>query len=253
MIVTGGEGFIGKALVAALIERGHQVLSIDRLNGTEVKEFFDSNPRLRDVECVFHLAAQTSVFNHNRAKIIHDNILAFISVADACRKAHVPLVYASSSTANPMNTTSLYGISKHFDEEYARCYFPQAVGVRLHNVYGSNPRQGTLLWHLLHDQPVKLVSEGRNKRHFTFIDDVVKGLLIAKDSDHQLINIVNPEQTSILDFASEVRKYNGAEIDLLTGQRQFDKSLQMVDESVYTLPLPYTTVQEGIRKIFSGN
>ena len=129
---------------------------------------------------------------------MHDNIETFMAVCDACKRAGVKLVYASSSTANSPNTTSLYGISKRFDEEYARCYNPQATGVRLHNVYGPNPRQGTLLWHLLNDNPVRLVNGGRNVRHFTYIDDVVEGLIYAWGCNHTLINIATPNRPAYM-------------------------------------------------------
>ena len=183
---------------------------------------------------------------------MRDNIETFIAVCDACKRANVKLVYASSSTANSPNTTSLYGISKRFNEEYARCYNPYATGVRLHNVYGPNPRQGTLLWHLLNDNPVRLVNDGQNVRHFTYIDDVVEGLIYAWGCNHSLINIANPEETSIYKLASAVQEHNGVEIELLAGKREFDKIAQTVDESVYTVPLPYTPVAEGIRRVFEN-
>lgn len=249
MIVTGGDGFIGKALTAALKKRGVEVSVIDRRAGIEVADFFRTAD-LSDFDCVYHLAAQTSVFNTNHAQIMYDNIETFMAVCNACKRAGVKLVYASSSTANSPNTTSLYGISKRFDEEYARCYNPYATGVRLHNVYGPNPRQGTLLWHLLHDNPVKLVNGGRNVRHFTYIDDVIEGLIYAWGCNYSLINIVNPEKTSVYDFALAVQAHDGAEISLLTGKREFDKIAQTVDESLFTVPLPYTPVKEGIRRVF---
>ncbi len=173
-----------------------------------------------------------------------------MAVCDACKRAGVKLVYASSSTANSPNTTSLYGISKRFDEDYARCYYPQATGVRLHNVYGPDPRQGTLLWHLLNDNPVRLVNGGRNMRHFTYIDDIVEGLIYAYACNKQLINVANPEETSVYDFALAVQEYNHVEIALLTEKREFDKIAQTVDESIYTVPLSYTPVEEGIRRVF---
>lgn len=153
VIITGGEGFIGKALAETLRKSGVDVVSVDRKIGIEAAEYFAKADNLAGVDCVYHLAAQTSVFNTDKPQIIHDNIETFIAVCDACARAGVKLVYASSSTANAPNTTSLYGISKRLNEEYARCYIPQATGVRLHNVYGPNPRQGTLLWHLIHDNP----------------------------------------------------------------------------------------------------
>ena len=252
VIITGGEGFIGKALAAALSRRGAEVIIIDRKKGIEAKDFFDTVPNLHEADCVYHLAAQTSVFNTDKSQIVHDNIETFIAVCDACKRANVKLVYASSSTANSPNTTSLYGISKRFNEEYARCYNPYSTGVRLHNVYGPNPRQGTLLWHLLNDNPVRLVNGGQNVRHFTYIDDVVEGLIYAWGCNHSLINIANPETLSIYKFASTVRDRNGVEIELLAEKREFDKISQTVDESVYTVSLPYTPVEEGIRRVFES-
>lgn len=250
VVITGGEGFIGKALAAVLFKRGVEVIIIDRTKGIEAKDFFDTVPNLHEADCVFHLAAQTSVFNTNHAQIVHDNIETFMAVCNACKRAGVKLVYASSSTANSPNTTSLYGISKRFDEKYARCYNPHATGVRLHNVYGPNPRQGTLLWHLLHDNPVKLVNGGRNVRHFTYIDDVIGGLIYAWGCRYSLINIANPEKTSVYDFALAVQEYNHTDFTLVTEKREFDNIAQTVDENLFTVPLPYTPVKEGIRRVF---
>ena len=247
VIVTGGEGFIGKALTAALKKRGMEVISIDRRAGIEVADFF-SSADLSHVGCVYHLAAQTSVFNTDRDAVMADNINAFMMVCDACRRHNVRLVYASSSTANSCNTTSLYGISKRFDEEYARCYNPHATGVRLHNVYGPDPRQGTLLWHLLHDKPVRLVNGGRNVRHFTFISDAVEGLIYAYGSADKILNVANPEETSVYDFTLEVEKYKPLEIVIDRHKRDFDRNEQTVDESISTVPLQYVSVAEGIRR-----
>lgn len=250
VVITGGEGFIGKALAATLSKRGVEVISVDRTKGIEAKDFFDTVPDLNEADCVYHLAAQTSVFNTNNRLIMHDNVETFMAVCDACKRAGVKLVYASSSTANSPNTTSLYGITKRFGEEYARCYNTQATGVRLHNVYGPDPRQGTLLWHLLHDKPVRLVNCGRNVRHFTYIDDVVEGLIYAYGCNRQLINVANPEEMSVYDFALTVQEHNNAEISLITEKREFDKIAQTVDGNLFTVPLSYTPVEEGLRRVF---
>lgn len=249
VIITGGEGFIGKALAAALMKRGVQVVSIDRKNGIEAGDFFFSAD-LSGIDCVFHLAAQTSVFNNNQSDIIHDNILTFMSVCNACKRHDVKLVYATSSTAASGNATSLYGISKRFNEDYAMCYYPSATGVRFHNVYGSHPRQGTLLWHMLNDERVRLYNEGRNVRHFTHIDDIVESLLYAWGCTRQLINAANPEEISTLHLAETVRLYKPLEIELIAEKRDFDRVSQSVDEDIFTVPLSYIPVSEGIKRIF---
>ena len=131
VIVTGSEGFIGKSLCHRLDRSGAEIVRVDRKLGLEAS---DIGLLMDGADCVFHLAAQTSVFNNDRIQIRMDNIDSFMAVADACAERGVKLVYASSSTANEKNMTSMYGVSKRFDELYASVYCPNATGCRFHNV-----------------------------------------------------------------------------------------------------------------------
>lgn len=214
IIVTGSEGFIGKALCRELSKRGVEVIGIDRKNGTEASNVHELLKK-GDIDCVFHLAAQTSVFNENLEQIRKDNIDTFMSVANACNLYRVKLVYASSSTANPVNTTSMYGISKYFDEQYASVYCKTATGCRLHNVYSPNPRERTLLWFLLNEEKVSLYNCGQNIRCFTYMDDVVEGLIYAIGCNRQLINICNVQPVTTMYFATLVKYYKSLEIELI--------------------------------------
>lgn len=249
VIVTGSEGFIGRSLVAELERRGVSVTGIDRRSGIEAYDYF-SRTRLDGVDTVIHLAAQTSVFNDNRTDIARDNMDLFRAVCDRCCERGVKLVYASSSCADVSNSTSLYGISKRFCEEYARCYNPSATGIRFHNVYGSDPRKGTLLWHLLNDGKAKLYNGGRNLRHFTYIDDILEGIITACGSDDVLLNCRNPEKVSTLYFALQVKRYKGIDFETVEEMREFDKIEQEVNKSIKTIPLRYRSVAEGIHEIF---
>lgn len=249
IVVTGSEGFIGRALCKSLRNRSVEVVGIDRVCGTEAAGV----PCLLaggGIDAVIHLAAQTSVFNSDHEKILRDNIDSFVAIADGCNRFGVKLVYASSSTANPCNTTSMYGVSKHFDEVYASLYCKTATGVRLHNVYGPDQRKGTLLYVLMNQEKVSLYNGGMNTRCFTYIDDVVEGLIYAIGSDKKLVNIVNPESCTILQFAEEVRKNNGVDIQCVPEKREFDNPEQSVDEGIFSVPLGYTSVSKGIAKIF---
>lgn len=254
VVVTGSEGFIGKALVTSLLMQGCEVVKVDRTIGIEAGEYFMAAD-LTGVDAVFHLAAQTSVFNRNKSDILHDNIETFRVVCDACARSGTRLIYASSSTAASGNATSLYGISKRFDEQYALCYNINATGVRFHNVYGSNPRQGTLLWHLLHDERVKLYNNGMNERHFTYLDDIVGGLMFVLQNQNlpPIVNIANPEEWTTANFAEIVRKYKPIEYECVSDLRDFDREQQCVESEVLTLPLHYTPLEEGIRRIFEGD
>lgn len=253
-IVTGSEGFIGKALVAFLVAQGHEVIGIDRKNGDEASDigkFLVSN---ENVDGVFHLAAQTSVFNTETEQIRKDNIDTFITVCAQCANAGIRLVYASSSTAAPGNATSMYGISKRFNEQYARLYHDDAWGVRLHNVYGPDPRRGTLLWHLLNDDVVDIYNMGDNTRHFTHIDDAVNGLykVMIKPPESlkvRIINVANPEEMKVAVFATEVSARFGTKLRFIGGLRARDNYRQMVDQGIISLSLHYKTVQEGLDAI----
>lgn len=249
MIVTGSSGFIGKALCHELKERDVEVIEIDRVAGQEasvIGEYLKNG----DIVCVFHLAAQTSVFNDDLTQIRKDNIDTFMLVADACEQYHVKLVYASSSTANPCNTTSMYGISKYFDEQYASIYCKTATGVRLHNVYGPNPRKRTLLWYLMNRDKVELYNYGQNIRCFTYINDVVEGLIYAAGCNKPLINIANVQPVTIVYFANLVKRYKSVDIELIGGKRDFDNLEQKVNRDIYLVPLSYTSVEDGMKKLF---
>lgn len=249
MIVTGSEGFVGKALCHKLKKGGVDLVEIDRKIGTDassVSEYLKNG----DIDCVFHLAAQTSVFNGDLEQIRKDNIDTFMRVADACNQNHVKLIYASSSTANPENTTSMYGISKYFDEQYASIYCKAATGCRLHNVYGPNPRKRTLLWFLMEKENVSLYNCGQNIRCFTYMDDVVEGLIYAIGCNRQLINICNVQPVTTMYFATLVKYYKSLEIELINEKREFDNFEQSVNRGIYLVPLSYTSVEDGVKKIF---
>ncbi len=264
VIITGSEGFIGHALSLALQKRGIEVVGIDRRNGQEAADIAKYMPD--DLDAVFHLAAQTSVFNEDLIQIRKDNIDTFMAVVDACAKHpnRPKLVYASSSTANPPNTTSMYGITKHFAEVYARIYLSSATGARLHNVYGSNQRQGTLLWCLLNQDNVTIYNDGKNVRHFTYIDDVVEGLIYAYGCNKPLVNIASPEETSVADFAialneavKSVRLLHALDVGngiittchFVPEVRDKDRYEQTIDTRIPGVPLDYTSLHDGLVKV----
>ena len=61
IVITGGEGFIGKALAATLSKRGAEVIIIDRKKGIEAKDFFDTVPNLNEANCVYRQQRQHNI------------------------------------------------------------------------------------------------------------------------------------------------------------------------------------------------
>ena len=247
-IVTGSEGFIGKVLCRRLAPH-FEVVRIDTKIGGDAARI---EPLLADggIDVVFHLAAETSVFNDRLDDIERENIHAFMAVATACHRHGVKLVYASSSTANACNTTSMYGMSKRFNEQFAKAYCPSATGVRLHNVYGREPRQGTLLYNLLHG-PCTIYNGGRNVRHFTYIGDAAEALIYAYGCNRQLVNVRNPKSNTVREFCDEVAKYRDLNLDYTDELRPLDNFAQSVDEGIYCVPLHYRDIGQGLALTFA--
>lgn len=232
IIVTGSEGFIGKELVKTLKkDKNNVIFEVDRkkfLEADSIEFIFINNK----IDLVYHLAAQTSVFNKDIEQVILDNILCFVKIVELCNKYNAKLVYASSSTANPINITSIYGLSKKFDEDYAKIYCPTATGIRLHNVYSeTNPREGTLMWHILNDSVITLYNNGENKRHFTHISDAVNGLIYASHSNEKLLNCYGPSDLTIKEFVDKHNVKN-KKVVLLNEKREFDKEEQLIDDNI---------------------
>lgn len=241
IIVTGASGFIGKYLCSYLWSKGNEIINIDRKEGKEIEDIFHINER---IDAIVHLAAQTSVFNTNIDQIKKDNIDSFIKVVEYSNKRNVRLIYASSSSAH--NITSMYGISKQFNENYACLYANNATGIRFHNVYGKNPRKGTLLSNLLENNAT-LYQSGHAIRHFTHINNVLQCIESNLVRGEKLINCFNPIPDSILKFATLVRKYASVEYQITETKLKGDKFVQVVDETLPNYDTKYIGIEEGIK------
>lgn len=247
-IITGSSGFIGKALIEHLNGSIINIIDlIDKRNGKDVLDLDVDD--YGAVDLIIHLAAQTSVFNKNLNAIMRDNIFAFKKVVDFSNYKGAKLIYASSSCS--VNITSLYGISKQFNEEYAKIYANNATGIRFHNVYSKNPREGTLLYNLITQERPIIFNNGNNKRHFTHIDDILDGIIYAIDSNRKVLNIRNPEENTVAEFIEEVGKYfDMSKVVFTDKEKEYDKHQQLVDESIYAVDLKYKSIKDGLMQEF---
>jgi len=245
ILITGSEGFIGKSLVEYLSPM-HEIIGVDRLSGKEAVEL--SEKSLRHVDIVIHLAAQTSVWNEDDKQIVEDNIVAFKCIFDLCRKLNKKLIWASSSCA--VNITSLYGLTKHFCEEYHKLNnYGNCVCLRFHNVYGKNARKDTLLGKCFNNNIVYLYNNGKNRRHFTYIEDVCKCIERSFDMPAGIYNVYNEEENTTEEFVNEVKKYKNIEVVYLPEKREKDKEHQKVETDVQNLLKTPTKIGMGIENI----
>ena len=184
-VIVIGSGIVARSLSATLSWLGDEVVNID-CNSQESLNRLPGILRLGKVSCVYHLEDGTK----------QGSLDAFYYVCDNCKMRGVKLVYASAPVESGLNVA----------ERYAKFYNREATGVRLFNVYGPNPCQGTLLHSLLYGECVKLEHNGEDIRCFTFIDNAVEGLIYASASGDAILNCVNDEPMSVLDFCREMQQ-----------------------------------------------
>ncbi|SEQ20928.1 UDP-glucuronate 4-epimerase [Ectothiorhodospira magna] len=154
---------------------------------------------------VVNLAAQAGVRYslENPQAYVDTNLVGFINILEGCRHHGVEnLVYASSSSVYGANTTmpftvhdnvdhpmSLYAASKKANElmahTYSALYGLPTVGLRFFTVYGPWGRPDMALFlftrNILEGKPIDVFNYGRHRRDFTYIDDIVEGVIRTLD------------------------------------------------------------------------
>ena len=192
------------------------------------------------VDAVVHLAAQAGVrhsLTHPEA-YYRNNVVAFGHVLEGSRSAGVQhLVYASSSSVYGANHTlpfsedqrvdhpvSLYAATKKSNElaahVYSHLYGLPATGLRFFTVYGpwGRPDMAAMLFTraILAGEPIQVFNHGRMRRDFTYIDDIVQGVLRVLErpprgngAPHAIYNIGNHEPVALEEFIATLERLLG--------------------------------------------
>lgn len=241
VLVTGGAGFIGSHLAAALVSGGHSVTVVDNLTtglpgnvpaGAGFIEGDLTDPAVAEravagCELVLHQAAVPSVPKSiDDPRPSHDaNITATFNVLLAARDAGVRrVVYAGSSSAYgdspvlpkseglPNNPRSPYALQKLVGEQYCALftgiYGLDTVALRYFNVFGprqnpTSPYSGVISLFVaaaLAGAAPTIYGDGEQTRDFTYVDNVVDGVLRAIDTPGaagRVINIAAGERVSL--------------------------------------------------------
>jgi UDP-glucuronate 4-epimerase len=181
--------------------RGFTDLRVDLQDRTAIAEVFASHRPQR----VIHLAAQAGVRYsiENPMAYVDTNLVGFAHVLEGCRQTDVEhLVYASSSSVYGANTNmpfsvhqnvdhplSLYAATKKANElmahAYSHLYRLPATGLRFFTVYGPWGRPDMALFKftraILAGEAIDVFNYGRHRRDFTYIDDIVEGVIRVLD------------------------------------------------------------------------
>jgi UDP-glucuronate 4-epimerase len=245
---------------------------------------------------VVHLAAQAGVrhsIEHPHA-YIDSNITGFLHVIEGCRRNDVEhLVYASTSSVYGADTKmpfsvhqgvdhplTLYAASKKANElmahSYSNLYGLPTTGLRFFTVYGPWGRPDMALFlftkSILDDRPIDVFNFGRHKRDFTYVDDIVRGVIGAVDriaapnaawdsgnpdpatsrAPYRIYNIGNEKPVELLEYISILERClkRTARKNLLPMQLgDVSESWADVTELAHDIGYkPTTSVDEGVAK-----
>ncbi len=296
VLVTGGAGFIGRALVRRLVQDKHAVLVLDDLSNGDASrlppevEFYEGDVRdvpllwtlLRDVDCVYHLAARVSVPESVLYPREYNdvNVGGTVALMEAMRTVGVKRVVLSSSgtlygeqQSQPLteemwpNPTAPYAVSKIAAEYYlftlGRLYGITTVALRIFNAYGPEqpipsshpPVIPFFLRQITHGGSLVIFGDGTQTRDFVYVDDVVNALVEAgkrKNVDRAAINIGSGQETSLNELVMLVEEATGKEANVLYNREQSGGVRRMVaDISLAKKLLGYTPkydLASGLRK-----
>ena len=245
---------------------------------------------------VCHLAAQAGVRYslENPQAYINSNIDGFLSILEACRRHPVThLVYASSSSVygsnekmpfsvadNVDHPVSLYAATKKSNElmahTYSHLFNIPATGLRFFTVYGPWGRPDMALFlftrAMLANEPIKVFNHGHHKRSFTYIDDIVEGVIRILDqparadgtwqsdqpdpatsnAPYRLFNIGNQRQVELLRYIEVLEDCLGrkAQMEMLPLQPGDvpDTEADVSDLHETTGYRPEVSVEQGVAR-----
>jgi UDP-glucuronate 4-epimerase len=252
--------------------------------------------RKHSFDRVIHLAAQAGVrysIDHPHA-YVESNVTGFLNILEGCRHTQVPhLVYASSSSVYGLNTRmpfrvddrtehpiSLYAATKKSNElfahTYSHLYRIPATGLRFFTVYGpwGRPDMAPFLFTdaISKGRPIKVFNEGKMQRDFTYVDDIVEGVVRVTEqvpsphpewkgveldpagtsAPHRLYNIGNNNPVELMRFIRAIEEALGkkAVCEYLPMQPG-DVLATAADVSSLTDAVgfkPQTSIEEGMKK-----
>jgi len=206
----------------------HSFYKMDLADSESMQQLF----KTEKFDAVCNLAAQAGVRYslENPHAYIQSNIVGFLNILEGCRNTNVKnLCYASSSSvyglneSQPFKTTdktehqvSLYAATKKSNEmmahTYAHLYGIQTTGLRFFTVYGpwGRPDMAPMLFTdaILNNRPIKVFNNGQMSRDFTYIDDIVDGVIKVIDKPAQPNKKWNAKDPDISSSSAPYKIYN---------------------------------------------
>ena len=211
-----------------------------RVNIADIRDEYSMAVLVREKDCLFNLAGQTSHLDSMKNPFVDldINCRSQLFILEACRKHNpaIKIVYASPRQiygrpdflpvheAHPLHPTDINGVNKLAGEWYHLLYHNvygiRSCALRLTNTYGPRMRikdarqtfLGVWIRNLIQDKPLEVWGDGLQIRDFNFVDDVVDAMLLSilsDEADGQVYNLGGQERVNLRDLAELMVKIYG--------------------------------------------
>ena len=287
--VTGGSGFIGSRLVKKLVEKGHEVTSIDVTEPAEsakkytyvhcdLLDYSITKSALQGLDVVYHIAGCVlDAVRKNPFTGSAINVDITRNVLEACCANKIGKVLFASSfyvydgisdkmvvnEETPLNTLSmeLFGATKTFGEsllkEYRKKYGLNYVILRYGSAYGLGNCSNVVKTFLeagWNKQPLEVWGQGKRRNQYTYVDDLAEGSALAIDKVDEIYNLISPEETTIRELAELLKAKYGFEVIYHT-ERPEGASMPCMSsrKAVKDLGWKPITLEEGIGRMVQGS
>jgi len=251
VLVTGAAGFLGIHSIEKLLAKGYRVRALDRPDFTsrlacyagerdvsvDSRDLFDIDPEdnvFTDIDSIIHCAgiADHRASFDNPESYMRANVQSLVRVLDAARRrGGIRVIHPSSAAVygqpdwptredHPIAPANPYGLSKCLAEQAALHWYSlygiSTISFRIFNGYGprtddSHGLVGAFLKRTLAGQAVTVMGDGRQRRDFIHVSDIVDAFICALESDRagEIYNLGSGQPESILTLAELM----GAEIE----------------------------------------
>ncbi len=275
-LITGDTGFIGSNMREFLIKRNVEVVGFSRRRGFDIFKMDQLRKAVKKCDIVYHFAAEAkpgeSVLDPIRT--VEVNLKGSLNVLEACRQIGVPLVYPSSCEIYgdskipikedfPINPPNPYAASKAAIDRlcytYYKCYGLDVKILRLFNPYGPhqqlNKIMPTFYFEAVRNKPITVYGDGSDTRDYVYIDDIVKGLWLARKLPAgEVINLATGKATTNLEVARLIKEFvnSRSEIIFVDYPKAFGGIKNQVGSYEKAERLigwkPETSLREGLKK-----
>ena len=260
-------------------EQHHRILLFDR-NLDDLSSFELQKILPQKVDTIIHLAAKAGVRPsiNNPLAYQRTNILSTQMLLDFAKESGVKhFVFASSSSVYGVNKNlpwkedeqlqpiSPYAMTKLAGEMaghvFSSLYGIRFIALRFFTVYGPSQRPDLAIHKfvksILKDQPVTMYGDGSTSRDYTYVDDIVEGILSAIDYDRSLfeiINLGNSYAVSLKELISHIEKVTGKKAKINQQPEQLGDVPQTFDDIIKAKQLlnyqPTTQLKSGLKSFY---